>query len=150
MNFKYFDFPLYLDNSDKIQPLLMNPKATFHVFLDSEEWNDANKDLLFKILAAIKLNIDEEVQIFGLPTPNRQDIPNTNIHLAQDLDMTLNHRFLGFGMNAHRLGLQISTFPYEILTIRNLKILFSHKLSDLQHNVDYKKKLWSLLQKFTD
>ena len=141
MNFKYFDFPLYLDKSDKIRRFLENSHATFSVFVDVEDFTPDNKVLLFKILEAIQLDIKHEVQIFGLRSDER-------MHLAQNLDLGQNHRFLGFGMNAERMGLQCKTIPYEIMHVRSLKVLFAHKLSDLQGNVDYKKQLWGLLKQF--
>lgn len=141
MNFKFFDFPLYADNSDQAQKYFNHPEASFHVFLDESEWNETNKELLLKILAAMKLDIEKDVEIYGLKE-------NVDVMIAQDLDFKSNHRFLGFGMNANRVGLQIKTIPYEIMHIRNLKVLFSHKLSDLQNNVNYKKQLWGLLQNF--
>ncbi len=141
MNFKYFDFPIYHDQTSKIERYLDQSEAHFHVFVNATDWNDANKNLLYKILAAMKLDISNEVRIFGLKD-------GQNAHIAEHLDFDKSHRFLSFGLNANRLGLQIKTLPYKIIHIRNLKILFSHKLQDLQTNIQYKKQLWGLLQKF--
>lgn len=141
MNFKYFDFPIYHDHTTEISPYLENSEATFHVFVNTSDWNESNKNLLYKILAAMKLNLEKDVQIFGLNA-------DQSAHVAESLDFANNHRFLAFGLNANRLGLQIKTLPYNIITIRKLKILFSHKLEDLQSNVNFKKQLWGLLQQF--
>ncbi|MDA9774634.1 hypothetical protein N9B82_06715, partial [Saprospiraceae bacterium] len=97
--------------------------------------------LLYKILGAMKQDIAEDVNIYGLKD-------GENAHLAEHLDFSNNHRFLAFGLNADRLGLQMKTIPYRILQIKQLKVLFSHKLNDLQSNVNYKKQLWGLLQQF--
>lgn len=148
LNFKYFDFPIYLDDSDNTDAYLQNDDAIFHVFVNVSDWNQENKELLFKILQAIKLDIKQEVQIIGLPDIVNNSEKSINVHISENLDFSKKHRFLAFGLNANRLGLQIKTIPYKIIEISNLKILFSHKLSDLQKNVSYKKQLWGLLQKF--
>ena len=141
MNFKYFDFPIYHDQTTDISQYLSNKNGAFHVFVHSSDWNDANKDLLYKILGAMKQDIAEDVNIYGLKD-------GENAHLAEHLDFSNNHRFLAFGLNADRLGLQMKTIPYRILQVKQLKVLFSHKLNDLQSNVNYKKQLWGLLQQF--
>ena len=142
MNFKYLDFPFYEDKTDKIQKVLEPTNCIFYVFVHHSDWSQENKELLFKILLAIKLNIKEEVQIFRLKD-------GQNAHVSADLDFNNNNiRFLAFGLNANRIGLQMKTIPYSIIEIKKLKILFSHKLTDLQANVNYKKQLWGLLQKF--
>jgi len=141
LNFKYFDFSIYHDQTTEIERYLENKTAVFHVFVHVSDWNTENKHLLFKILEAIKLDIKQEVQILGLKEEQKA-------HIAEHLDFNKNHRFLAFGLNADKLGLQIKTIPYKIIKIKSLKVLFSHKLSDLQSNISYKKQLWGLLQQF--
>ena len=132
---------MYPDSTDQVEKLLDNDSAVFHVFVQVEDWNEENKDLLYKILAAIKLDIEKEVRIYGL----RQ---KESAHIGPLLDFKAKHRFLAFGLNADRMGLQMKTIPYQIMTVRDLKILFSHTLTQLQGNVEFKKKLWGLLQQF--
>jgi len=141
LNFKYFDFPLYEDKTDKIQKVLEPSNCIFYVFVHHSDWSQENKELLFKILTAIKLDIKQEVQIYRLKD-------GQNAHVSAGLNIDQNIRFLAFGLNANRIGLQMKTIPYKIIDIKKLKILFSHRLSDLQSNVQYKKQLWALLQKF--
>lgn len=139
MNFKYFDFPIYVDKTSDIQKILDTTESVFRVFLHKSDWNPPNEELLYKILHALKLNIEKDVQILVLEQ-------GQNAHISSIINDNEIQKFLAFGLNANRIGLQIKTLPYKVISVKNFKILFSHKLEDLQKNVNYKKLLWAQLQ----
>jgi len=139
LNFKYFDFPIYVDKTSDIEKILETKESVFRVFLHKSDWNPPNEELLYKILHALKLNIEKDVQILVLEQ-------GQNAHISSNISNTEGQKFLAFGLNANRIGLQIKTLPYKVISIKNFKILFSHKLEDLQKNVNYKKLLWAQLQ----
>ena len=139
MNFKYFNFPIYKDSTDNIQTLLNNSNSNFHVFVRAEDWNETNQDLLKKILGAIELDIKKELEIYILKE-------GQEIHLSGQLNRNQDHKYLVFGINLSRIGLQVKTTVYKILEIGFIKILVAHSLTELEKNISFKKQLWAELK----
>ena len=139
MSNKYFSIPLYVDNTDAIEKLGTSENIRVYVFLKKEDYTEENKALLTKILQAIKLDIDKDVQLLLLKT-------DEDAYIIDNLNLEEENLFIAFGLNAKRLGLQSRTIPYKWMKFDNLKVLFSHTITDLQKNVNFKKQLWSLLQ----
>lgn len=142
MSNKYFSIPLYVDNTHLIERIGTNNSVKVFVFLKKEDFTQENEILLSKILQAINLNIDKDVQVLLLK-------PGQDAYIMDELDLSEENLFIGFGLNAKRLGLQCRTIPYKWMKLGNIKVLFSHTMSDLQSNVNFKKQLWTLLQQLS-
>lgn len=137
----YFSIPIYIDKTADIEQILPAEKSSIFIFVKKEDYTPENSSLLRKILHAIQLDMDRDVHLFLLKA-------DQNAYVFDRLDIEGDVTFLAFGLNAKRLGLQTKTIPYKWMTLDTLQILFSHTLSDLQKNVNYKKQLWGLLQQF--
>lgn len=140
MSESYFSIPIYTDNTKRIERVYDNDKSNVFVFLKKRDYSPENKDLLKKILAAVQVNLEENVKLLLLN-------PDDDAYVVDEMDFSVKNHFFAFGLNAKRLGLQSKTIPYKWMKLDNLSILFSHTLTDLQKNVSYKKRLWGELQK---
>jgi len=136
---KYFSIPVYIDKTDEVTKIGDSTDIRVFVFVKEEDFTADNKTLLTKILQAIKLDINKDVQILLLKS-------GQNAYIIDKMNLEEQNLFIAFGLNAKRLGLQTRTIPYKWMAFDNLKVLFSHTISDLQTNVNNKKQLWGLLQ----
>lgn len=142
MSNKYFSIPLYVDNTHLIERIGPNNRVKVFVFLKKEDFTQENEALLSKILQAINLDIKKDVQVLLLK-------PGQDAYIIDELDLSVENLFIGFGLNAKRIGLQCRTIPYKWMTLGKIKVLFSHTMNDLQSNVNFKKQLWALLQQLS-
>ncbi len=117
----------------------MNKDAKVFLFIKKEEWNLENENLLKKIMSAVKINLETDTNLLLLEA-------HQDAYVSDELNPQSNQYFFAFGLNAKRLGIQTRTLPYKWMQIDHLHILFSHTLTDLQKNVNYKKQLWAVLK----
>lgn len=111
-----------------------NDKPTVIVY---NEMSTSDKDLLYKILGAVKLN--EEY----FTTLSMDDMPHA---LLSHLRGTACKKLIVFGGRPTDLQLQVKTAPYKAFHINGVEILFAHSLADVAVNGEYKKALWNALK----
>jgi DNA polymerase III psi subunit len=138
----YFSIPIYADKTNKIERLHQSDKVNVFVFLKKIDFNSENKNLLQKILSAVKINLENDTQVLLLED-------NQDAFVIDELDLSFDNYFFAFGLNAKRIGLQSKTVPYKLMAFDKLNVLYSHTLTDLQSNIAYKKQLWGVLKEIS-
>ena len=53
---------------------------------------------------------------------------------------------ISFGLKPQQIGLNLDHQLYKLLRLKNIKLIFAHSLSDLEHNKRLKKSLWEVLK----
>jgi len=97
-----------------------------------------SRQTLGQILNAIKYNLEDSCM---LTLGDSQSVSiNSYIH-QHDIK-----RVLSFGIAPKDIGLQIAAGAYRIIDMENLRIVFSHKISDLNADKQKKIKLWNAIQ----
>ncbi len=142
MSKSYFSIPIYADKTNKIERLHQSDKVNVFVFLKKIDFNSENKNLLQKILSAVKINLENDTQVLLLED-------NQDAFVIDELDLSFDNYFFAFGLNAKRIGLQSKTVPYKLMAFDKLNVLYSHTLTDLQSNIAYKKQLWGVLKEIS-
>ena len=97
-----------------------------------------SRKTLNQILNAIKYNLEDSCM---LALTNDQSISiNSYVH-QHDIQ-----RVISFGVSPKDIGLQINASAYRLIEMEALKLVFSHKISDLNGDKQKKIKLWNTIQ----
>ena len=97
-----------------------------------------SRQTLSQILNAIKYNLEDSCMLA----------------LAEDQSISINSyvhqhdikRVISFGVSPKDIGLQINANAYNLIEMEELKLVFSHKISDLNADKQKKIKLWNTIQ----
>jgi len=100
-----------------------------------DDLNSTDNVLLFNILKAIQLTIDD-VQL----------VEFTGIPLKLLLDMKEFDKCILMGINPKQVGLQVEGKPYHTFKLKNKSFLLSHSADLLIKHKKYKEHLWKSLQ----
>lgn len=126
-------FPPDLDDNAELSAII-NDKSTVIVY---NEMTATDKDLLYKILSAVKLTEEH----FG--TIRMDQIPDALLSHLRGSKAT---KLLVFGGRPTDLDLQVNAKPYVSFHINGIEILFAHALADVAVNKEYKGALWNALK----
>jgi len=97
-----------------------------------------NRKTLSQILNAIKYNLEDSCL---LALENDQFISiNSYVHQYAI------QKVISFGISPTDIGLQINASAYSLIEMESLKLVFSHKISDLNGDKQKKIKLWNTIQ----
>ena len=97
-----------------------------------------SRKTLSQILNAIKYNLEDSCM---LALADDQSISiNSYIH-QYDIQ-----KVISFGVSPKDIGLQINVGAYRLIEMEALKLVFSHKISDLNADKQKKIKLWNTIQ----
>ncbi|MDR6560876.1 MULTISPECIES: DNA polymerase III subunit psi [unclassified Arcicella] len=121
---------------DEVKVLHFVPNHRIVILVD--EYSEADQALLAKILTAVKLNLNQ------IDLVHLADLSQMNARTA--FSQNLISHFITFGVALQKIKLEIPLNPYQTKEIKNIRFLFSHALSELQHDVEKKKALWKALQ----
>jgi len=99
-----------------------------------------NSQTLGQILNAIKYNLEDSCLL------KLADSVDTSISLY--LNKYNIKRVICFGIAPNDLGLQITAGAYRLIEMEGLKLVFSHKIADLNADKQKKIKLWNVIQGF--
>lgn len=111
-----------------------NDKPTVIVY---NQMTAADKDLLYKILGAVKLTEEH------FTTLSLSDMPAA---FLSHLRGTACQKLLIFGARPADLQLQVNTAPYKAFHLNGVEVLFAHSLADVAVNKEYKGALWNALK----
>ena len=133
MNPEFFDFKFY----DIAEP--QEVTGQIHEILVVVEKEDyiLKESLLKKILAAVKLDIEQQVTFLQLEK-------GAAINLSRISDGV--KKVFTFGMKPTRLGMHGAFRGYQFYQTATFSILFSHSLKVLSDNPEKKKALWNAMQ----
>lgn len=138
MNLPFDDINLYLIPELKTVKQQELKGETKVLVLIKESDFEAYEDLLFKILKAIKLNPDTEVQFAQM---GEEDSININQIYSET-----NTHVLSFGLRPNQIGFNASFRANHFYKTEYFSILLTHSLSQLDKDKDKKKALWLSLQ----
>jgi len=113
---------------------------TIHAFvvLNVSDWTDQTKELLLKMLKAVKLN-DNQFQI--IPVSSDKSISSESL-----ISLSENCKILVFGLTPKDIHMNIKAVLYQTTKLEGASILFSDSLSTLIQKPELKKPLWTALQ----
>ncbi len=118
------------------------PQVNHQVLILVEHLSEADKDLLTKIIAAVKLDLTK-VEVLDLATIGKAN-------LRPVLSSRAVKQLVTFGIPLFTINLEIPLIPYQVRTIQGVHFLYADMLSELQNDVPKKKALWGALkQMFT-
>ncbi len=116
-----------------------NKRVVVIVTSFEEEINGAETSGLFeKIIQSIGLTMDDISLI---------DISKSPVSSFKVLQRKFNPTsVILFGINPQKLRLNVSVKGYQVIHLNEVQLLFSHRLGQLQEDVERKKLLWTALQ----
>lgn len=128
-----------LEASDLIN---QNTSNSFKVMvvLEAQEDKDLLDGLLNKILAAIKIDLTEDVCLIKTPEPSHK------LNILKSIKDLKIKKVLCFGLQPKDLTLNFSTTLYKPMQVGDMTFLFADALSTLDKEPDRKKALWNNLQ----
>lgn len=132
INIQYYSIPESMNieiGNDSIQTFVVLPES---------DWTDQTKDLLLKMLKAVKLE-DSQFQIIQIPEASSVK-SETLIHLSSGC------KILAFGLTPTDLHMNIRAALYEMTPLEQASFVFSDSLSTLIQKPGLKKPLWTALQ----
>ncbi len=133
INIQYYQIKAPLHGAAKTEPCLTV------VLLKATESSDKDKELLSKMLGAVKRSMDDTTLITVSEEEQGQSIAGLfENHAIQQI--------LVFGISPKDLGLNIKARLYQPQTMHDKQILFSHGLPAIIQKPEYKKPLWEALQ----
>lgn len=97
-----------------------------------------SRKTLSQMLNAIKYNLEDSCML--VLADNQTVSINPYIH-QHDIK-----RGISFGISPKDIGLQINAGAYQLIEMEALKLVFSHKISDLNSDRQKKIKLWNTIQ----
>ena len=106
---------------------------------DVQYLNDQQEQLINNILKSVNLSFDD----IGLV--NLHHFKN-NIYLEDLLELNC-HYFIGFGIPASVLSKERNLISHEVFTQKNIKILLTYSLDELNNDRNKKISLWNNLKK---
>jgi len=101
-----------------------------------DDLNSVDNVLLFNILNAIKLTIDD-IQL----------VEFTGIPLKLLFNMIEFDKCMFMGLNPKQVGMQMVSMPYQVFNFQNKQFLLSHGTNLLNKHKKHKESLWKALQK---
>ena len=138
----FYDFERYNLIEDQTQPLHFTTQKKALVICLENDINEANTQLLDKILSAINLSI-QDVEIIIQPTGSILNITQ----LLRDCEPNV---MLSFHVNLNKNGLNIEQKLYQPIILMNTSIIISQALSHLQNDNQAKAKLWNAIKHYKD
>jgi hypothetical protein len=110
------------------------------VFRASEDESSSIDEMFHKMMAAIKLDINQDIAI--LKMDNQFNFIETKNWLSKENEQFI----LVFGINPEQIGLHINHLAYKPIRHYNSTILFCHSLEAIHFDVNMKKRLWNVLK----
>lgn len=133
LDFLDFDiYPLVSNEAYKLEKYNKQP-----IIIVTESLEEEELSFLEKIMSAVGKKISEDIFLI-----HKKDILYKDIKRYSSFDV-----LLIFGLAPKQIGLHINAIPYKISLFQEKKILFVDKLATIENNDNYKKQLWSQLQK---
>ncbi len=109
------------------------------IVVHEEPLNDPAKDLLEKILGAIKVDLSKEVFMLHLGKTK-------HVHLGRLLREGNIHLVINFGCQSKQLKLNIEEIKYKVLHLGATKYIYSDPIDALDKNKQLKMLLWNGLK----
>lgn len=129
-----------VDHADfDLDELSRSVKDKTTIVLHEEPLNDQAKDLLEKILGAIKVDLSKEVFMLQLSKTN-------HVHLGRLLREGDIHLVLNFGCQSKQLKLNVEDIKYQVLHLGATKYIHSDPIDALEKNKQLKMLLWNGLK----
>lgn len=129
-----------VDHTDfDIEELSRYVKDKSTIVVHEEPLNDQAKDLLEKILGAIKVDLSKEVFMLHLGKTK-------HVHLGSLLRADNIHLVLNFGCPSKQLKLNIEDKKYQVLHLGATKYIYSDPIEALEKNKQLKMLLWNGLK----
>ena len=134
---QFIDFEVYTTPDDSIKSTGNNKKGVIIFSLSK----DTEKEIPFltKILAAVKLNLTDDVALFSLTQ-------NQAISLAEVLKTQQATKVLVFGAFNKDIGIHLNYQPYQPIIFNNIQFLFADDLLAIMNEKSRKAALWAALQ----
>ena len=117
---------------------LDNDSILTFVVLNESDWTDQTKELLLKMLKAVKLE-DNQFQIIQIPS-------GSSISCESLIHLQSKAKILAFGITPADLHMNIKASLYQTTQLEEASLLFSDSLSALIKSPALKKPLWTALQ----
>lgn len=134
----FFDFQLFLSESDEIQSSGQHHKQLV-ILSDCLDEMPGHLDFLRKIMSAVKFNLDKDVLWVQLQ-------PRQSWSFLRHQQQNPSHCCISFGISPSRMGLQFESLYYQPFRHADCTFLLAHSLAVLQQEVRYKGALWKCLQ----
>ena len=129
-----------VDHTDfDLEELSQSVKDKSTIVLHEAPLNDQAKDLLEKILGAIKVDLSKEVFTLHLGKTK-------HVHLGRLLRAGNIHLVLNFGCSSKQLKLNIEDKKYHVLHLGATKYIYSDPIDALEKNKQLKMLLWNGLK----
>lgn len=97
-----------------------------------------NRKTLGQILNAIKYNLEDSCLLI---LEENESISINSIAKQYDIK-----KIISFGISPKDLGFQIAAGAYRMIEMEKLRLVFSHKIGDLNTDKQKKIKLWNTIQ----
>jgi len=133
ISIEYYTIP------SKKEIVIANDSIRTIVVLAAADFTEESKELLFKILSAVKCG-QSNTEIIQLED-------NESINILQTQTDTCVEHVIVFGLPPKQLSLAIDVTYYQPLIFTNFSTVFSKSLSELMTHPDHKKALWGALKK---
>ncbi len=103
--------------------------------------SDPNEDLSFlkKVLSAVNIDLEKQVQLLGLT--NLERLSCSNIPSFQSVE-----KLIVFGKSPLDLGIRVNANPYQSINLDNRVFLFSESLAKVAADKGKKGLLWNALK----
>lgn len=108
------------------------------VIVNQSDLSEESHKTLSQMLNAIKYNLEDSCMI----VLSKEQTISINTYIKQ-FDIT---KVLCFGIASKTIGLQIVAAAYRLIAMEEIKLVFSHSITDLNADKQKKIKLWNVIQ----
>lgn len=133
-------YKITADNEDdqKIVKMEGDAKNELLVIVKGSDLTEESRKTLSQMLNAIKYNFEDSCMI------NLDD--NQSISINGWIKKYNIKKVLCFGIAPKIIGLQIAASAYRMIEMEELRLIFSHSITDLNADKQKKIKLWNVIQ----
>lgn len=134
----FLDFKQYNIPDQSIRPITLTNEIQVLIVVNESDY-EAFTDLLNNITKVLPAELIEAKEILKLKVGEQINLGSLKSSSVK--------RVVAFGTNPASLGLNAAFKAYYFYNTENFSILFSHSLEKLNAKKEYKKALWTSLQK---